>query len=207
MKLKLLLSGAVLIGAVAILFAADDSFQGAVVKKPYDALQHGQPTKTNSTQILYHGGPVMNVANTVYAIYYGTFPSTTQPIINDFLTSLSGSNPYGVNNTYNAGGVTPGVPFSYTFTAPSGSQNPSGTVYFDSYSQGAQLGSSSIPKIVAHAIAGGLPANENGVYLVITAPDVKIAGFCNSYCAYHTTSSSISSGKHIRYALDRKSVV
>jgi len=44
-----------------------------------------------------------------------------------------------------------------------------------------------IPKIIAHAISGGLPADPNGVYLVITAPDVKIAGFCNSFCAYHTT--------------------
>ena len=51
------------------------------------------------------------------------------------------------------------------------------------------------------AAGAGLPANQNGVYLVSTAPDVKIAGFCSSYCAYHTTSTAIYSGLHIRFAL------
>ena len=37
--------------------------------------------------------------------------------------------------------------------------------------------------------------------MVLTAPDVKISGFCTSFCAYHTSSTSIASGLHIRYAL------
>jgi hypothetical protein len=194
--------------AAAVLFtlSADDTFQGNVVKAPFDASNHGQGhSKMASSQILYHGGPVMNVANSVYVIYYGTFPSTTQPIINDFLTGLSGSPEYAVNNTYNdpTSHQPMPIPISYTFSAPvsHATRNPSGSVYQDNYSQGTQLSNSEIPKIVTHAISAGLPADQNGVYLVATAPDVKISGFCNSFCAYHNTSATIYSGLHIRYAL------
>jgi hypothetical protein len=194
--------------AAAVLFtlSADDTFQRNVVKRPYDGSQHGNgQAKTASTQILYHGGPVMNVGNSVYVIYYGTFPSTTQPIINDFLVGLSGSPEYAVNQTYNdpTAANPMSIPISYTFNPPgkNASTNPSGSVYLDGYSQGTQLSNSDIPKIVTHAIAAGLPADQNGVYLVLTAPDVKMSGFCNSFCAYHNTSSTIYNGLHIRYAL------
>lgn len=186
--------------------SADDTFQGNVIKKPFDSNTHqSNGNKTSGTQILYHGGPVMNQSNSVYVIYYGSFPATTQPIINDFLVGLSGSSQYGVNNTYNdptSSSPMP-IPLNYAFVAPPSNPNtnPSGSVYWDSYSQGTQLSTKDIPGIVTHAILGGLPANQNGVYLVVTAPDVKIAGFCTSYCAYHTTSTAIYSGLHIRFAL------
>jgi Phosphate-induced protein 1 conserved region len=200
--MKLALAAAALLAVVAFAYQ-DDTFQGVVVKKPFDPSVHGKGGKTSSTQILYHGGPVMNVSNTVYVIYYGTFPSTTEPIINDFLAALSGSSEYGVNQTYNAGGSTAGVPIHYAFAYPSASpvNGVSGSAYFDNYSQGAQLSNKAIPQIVANALAGGLPNNQNGVYLVLTAPDVKISGFCTSFCAYHTSSTAISAGLHIRYAL------
>ena len=208
MKLRLLAFAAVLGAAatLAIAFAGEDSFQGAVIKKPYDAASHGQPAKTASTQILYHGGPVMNQSNSLYVIYYGTFPATTQPIINDFLVGLSGSQEYGVNHTYNDPTASNPmfIPINYAFTPPkkNDSSNPSGSVYYDDYSQGTKLGNSSIPNIVANAINNGFKTpDQNGVYLVITSPDVKISGFCTSFCAYHTTSATMYSGLHIRYAL------
>ncbi len=77
-------------------------------------------------------------------------------------------------------------------------------VYIDNPpSQGSRIGSSAIPKIVQNAInaSGGLPADQNGVYFVLTAPDVKVSGFCKSYCAYHTSSTAIVAGKNIRFAL------
>jgi len=181
---------------------ANDTFEGNVVKKPFAAAKSG--SKTSSTQILYHGGPILNQSNSVYVIYYGTFPSTTQPIINDFLVGLNASQQYGVNSSYNIPNVAQStIPGTYAFVAPAAApaKNPSGSVYWDSYSHGTQLSNSSVPAIVSHAIAGGLPANENGIYLVVTAPNVKIAGFCNSFCAYHTSSTTIYNGLHIRYAL------
>lgn len=185
----------------------DDVPQTAVIKHPFHAGNQAANSANQSNQILYHGGPVMNQSNSVYIIYYGTgFAATTQPIINDFLSGLNGSAEYGVNGSYNAGPNTPAILPTYTFTAstPAPGASPSGSVYWDSYSQGSQLGSNTISKIVAHAIQAGLPSDANGVYLVVTSPDVKVSGFCNSFCAYHTHSTiSLSSGRNLdaRYAL------
>jgi hypothetical protein len=72
----------------------------------------------------------------------------------------------------------------------------------DSGSQGTSIGSNTIPSIVKYAItSGGLPADDNAIYIVMTAPTVKVSGFCSSYCAYHTVSTRIISGHTIHYAL------
>jgi hypothetical protein len=180
----------------------DSSFKGMALKDPFHLAIHGNPHTPASTQILYHNGPVMQ-SPSVYLIYYGNFPATTQPIINNFLTDLNGNvDPYLVNTTYYDNKNGPVLPF-YTFAAPI---NPSaantwdalGHVYWDNYSQGTQLGSNSIPAILTHALASKA-ADVNGVYMVITAPDVKISGFCSSFCAYHTDGAV--NGAHVRYAL------
>jgi hypothetical protein len=150
---------------------------------------------------LDHGGPVINQGVSVYVIYYGTaFASTTQDVINNFLYGLSQSPNYGVNATYY--GIPGTTHIQPTFTPPNQS---SGSVYQDtSYSQGTQLGNSSIPRIIAHALNAGLRYDQNGVYLVVTSPDVKISGFCSSFCAYHTDANvSITNNPsaHVRYAL------
>ena len=184
--------------------AGDEVSEKFIGKKPFHA---EAPRKTSaSTQILYHGGPVMNISNSVYVIYYGTgFASTTQAIINDFLFGLNGSAQFSVNGTYDAGPNTPLIPATYSFIPPQGNpgQNPSGSVYLDSGSQGKQLGSAAVPNIISNALQNGLPSDPNGVYLVVTSPDVKIAGFCASYCAYHTD-TNVNAGNgtaHVRYAL------
>jgi hypothetical protein len=190
-----------LVCSIAVL--AEDGPSPKAVKPPFDHATSGKRGITD-TQILYHGGPVMNQSNSVYVIYYGSFASTTQPIINNFLTALSGSPQFGVNSTYNDQASPPvPVPGTYSFTPPSPAPttNLSGSVYFDNYSQGTSLSDGTVRTIVTHAISGGLPANQNGIYLVITSPDVKVSGFCNSFCAYHSTSTAISQGLHIRYAL------
>src|SRR5579862_3658898 len=172
---------------------------GASIKQPFQPGDHPSKTKTGSTQILYHGGPVMNISNSVYVIYYGSdFAPTTQPIVNDFLTGLTGSAPYSVNTTYNQGGSSPYIPPSYRF------KGAAAYVYLDSGSQGSQLGTSSVPQIVANAINHGLPANPNGVYLVVSSPGTGVSGFCHSFCAYHNdTNVALANGDtaHIRYAL------
>src|SRR5690349_1282435 len=49
-------------------FCANDTFQGNVVKKPYDPSGNSKQPQSTNTQILYHGGPVMNLSNSVYVI-------------------------------------------------------------------------------------------------------------------------------------------
>ncbi len=206
MNIRVFTVAAALAAIAGLAFPAENTEPKSFsARKAFDP-DKGSHKSGNSTQILYHGGPVMNVSNSVYVIYYGTgFAPTTQAIIDDFLFGLNGSAQYSVNGTYNAGGNTPGIPPTYSFTPPSTTtgSGPSGSVYQDSGSQGTQLGTSSIPNIVAHALQNGLPYNANGVYLVVTSPNVKIAGFCKDYCAYHTDANVNGSGgeAHVRYAL------
>jgi hypothetical protein len=190
--------------ATFTLLSAGDGPQKDVVKPPYDPQVHAAHAHTSSAQILYHGGPVMVVSNSVYVIYYGNnFAATTQPILNDFFSSLTGSPEYAVNHSYTQPPGTTGVPINYAFVSPSATtpNSVSESVYYDSGTQGTSLGSSSIPAIVKNALAHGLPSHENAVYFVITSPDVAVSGFCKSFCAYHNHSSSIAPGMSIRYAL------
>lgn len=199
MRLSLILTLASF--TLSMAFCQNDTFQGIPAKKPFDSNGH---VKTNSSQILYHKGPVMHLP-AVYVIYYGTFPTTTQPIINNFLTDLnsqSSSDPYHVNTTY-YDNVNGNVQGTYMFLSPVGAPKSNtwdagGYVFWDDYSQGAQLSTSSIPKILAHAFTLKSP-DVNGMYLVVTAPDVKISGFCSSFCAYHTNTTV--NGADVRYAL------
>ena len=200
-----LLIMAVASAATFTLLSGGDNLQKDVGKPPYDPKVHGARGRASSAQILYHGGPVMVTANSVYVIYYGnSFASNTQDILNDFFVNVSNSPEYAVNATYNQPPGAATVPTNYAFTAPKGTpvlNSVNGSVYYDNYSQGKSLGSSSIPAIVKNAITNGLPGAQNAVYFVITSPDVSVSGFCKSYCAYHNHSSSIVPGMSIRYAL------
>ncbi|HEX6896314.1 MAG TPA: hypothetical protein VF146_13640 [Bryobacteraceae bacterium] len=178
------------------IFYAQDN-ERIVVKKPYN--QSSIHTKSGSTSILYHGGPVMtgSPAN-VYIIYYGDVPSGTQNIVNGFFTDLgtSANSYYTVNDSYYDSALKY-IASQFNFSSP-------GMIFNDNPpSQGTHIGSKDISKIIQHAISapGGLPADQDGVYFVITSPSVSVAGFCSSYCAYHTNSNAIVSGKNIRFAV------
>jgi len=178
--------------SIALGILRGDNSEQISIKLPFDAHQdkggHG-----GSTAIQYHGGPILGGTVGLYVIYYGAFnaahPIAAQSIVNDFLSSLSETPQFDVNTTYygtSQGNVTGslGVP----------------TIAYDAaYSQGTSLGSSSIPKIIQTAITNGLKADSTGVYFVITSPDVKVSGFCRSFCAYHTRTTI--SGIDIKYAL------
>ena len=177
-----------------------ESMEGVSVKKPYDQSDDKGRSKGGVPTILYHGGTVMTGPPVnVYVIYYGDVPVGSQNIVNTFFTDLraAAGSYYTVNDTYyDSSKKTVAATFDFSPVT--------GMVYIDNPpSQGSRIGSSAIPKIVQNAInaPGGLPADENGVYFVLTSPDVSVTGFCKSFCAYHTSSTTIVSGKHIRFAL------
>ena len=177
-------------------FAADNTERDGI-KKPYD---HSKQNSKASQTIVYRGGSVMTGAPVnVYLIYYGDVPLGSRNIINTFFADLrtAPNSFFRVNKTYyDSTNATISPTFDF---AP-----VNGMLYIDDPpSLGTHIGSTDIPKIVQHAIQapGGLPADENGVYFVLTAPTVSAAGFCKSYCAYHTSSTAIVSGKHIKFAL------
>ncbi|HSR07521.1 MAG TPA: hypothetical protein VLM42_10245 [Bryobacteraceae bacterium] len=204
-------TSAVVIGGLAAVtitlgLLSAESLQGIIPKKPFDQEKLTGGAKTRSNLITYHGGTVMTGAPVnVYVIYYGnTFLSSTPTILNTFFADLSTSPQFGVNSTYfDASNATIAPSFHFSPKVYNASSVPDGSLYLDSnYSQGTHIGSKDVPNIIQHAIqVNGLPADQDGVYFVLTAPDVAVSGFCTSFCAYHTTSTSIVAGLHIRYAL------
>ena len=52
---------------------------------------------------------------------------------------------------------------------------------------------------MAAKISNGLPKDTNGVYFVLTSPDVnETSGFCSHYCGWHTHGTI--AGSDIKYA-------
>ncbi|HEV2202324.1 MAG TPA: hypothetical protein VGR73_21105 [Bryobacteraceae bacterium] len=180
---------AVAVGMFAAGMLAADPPDRVVVKLPYE--QHQARGHGSNTTITYHGGAVMTGAPVnVYIVYYGAVDGGTQDIVNQFFTDLSSSPEYAVNSTY-YDAVPNYIAKTFRFVSLYEDNPPS---------QGTSVGSSTVPAILANAITGGhLPADSHGVYFVVTAPGMKVSGFCKSFCAYHT--STTISGTPIRYAL------
>jgi hypothetical protein len=149
----------------------------------------GSNSKVSPT-IAYHGGPVMLGTVNVYYIWYGNWSgNSATTILTDFANSIGGSPYYNINTTYsNGSGARVANSVSFAGTA------------FDNYSQGSTaLSDGAIQAIVSHAISsGGLPADANGVYFVLTSADVTKSGFCTSYCGWHTHGTI--AGRDIKYS-------
>ena len=193
----LLVFGLMAIATVALGVLSAEPGEHLVVKKPFGQHWDKAAPKSGGTQILYHGGAILLGTVPVYLIYYGDFQASTKDILNDFFTGLGGSAQFDVNTTYYDG--TP----AYI----SGLLNYSAAnVFLDSAaSQGTQVNSNTVLKILQHALAPStpnhLPVVDGAVYFVLPAPGIKVAGFCTSFCAYHSSSRGIVSGHTIRYAL------
>ena len=154
----------------------------------------GQPAST----ITYNGGPILNAGGTsIYIVYYGKFTAKDTQIINFWAQNIGASQLYAINTTY----------FDSTFLhIPTGLNfNPTTNTFNDNYSMGKNITDAQTQAIVANAISGGhLPNDQNGVYFVLTAQDVKQSSsfgtFCGVYCGYHGPSTSIVAGETIKYS-------
>ena len=147
-----------------------------------------------SFAIDYHGGPILNVGTSVYIVYYGSWPTISQQIINSFIGNLGGTPLHNIQTTYyDAAGVH--IPNTIKF-------NHKTNTYHDNYSLGKNLTDANVQTIVSNAIAGNhLPNDVNGVYFVLTAQDVNESAFggglCTLFCGYHSPSTSIVTGETI----------
>jgi hypothetical protein len=147
-------------------------------------------SRTTSTGISYHNGPVMTAPVKPYVIWYGNWSTNNATaIITDYLNTVSGSPYQQINATYYNAARTPvsaAVSVAATTT--------------DNYSQGkTNLSDNAITAVVSAAISSGrLPADPNGVYFVLTSADVSKSGFLTQYCGWHTASTI--AGTTIKYS-------
>jgi len=162
---------------------------GVQVTKP--AHRQGAPAVTTGNGINYHGGPIMPGTPNIYYIWYGTWDASgahltnrtsdspsTQSLLNNLITGLSGSSYEHINTTYgdNSANVS-------GFMAL-------GTSVSDAYSRGSVLLDSDIQAIVAAHAGTDLPKDTNGIYFVLTSSDVvEATGFCAVYCGWHTSAT------------------
>ena len=156
------------------------------------------PFNPPASTITYNGGPIMNNGLTaLYIVYYGTFTTKDQQIINYFAQNIGASSLYAINTTYFDGSFVP-IPAGVAF-------NSTTNVYFDNYSLGKTLTDANVQTIIKNAITGGhLPDDTNGIYFVLTATDVQESafggGFCTLFCGYHGPSTSIITGETLKYS-------
>ena len=140
--------------------------------------------------IEYHGGPVMVAPHNIYYIWYGNWTgNTATSILPRFVSGLNGSPYFNTNTSYTQGN---GQSVINTVTLS--------TQISDNYSRGSYLANSDIAAIVNNEIVTGqLPTDPNGVYFVLTSPDVhETSGFCTSFCGWHTHSTF--NGADIKFA-------
>jgi len=158
----------------------------------FGATAHASPKGARPTSNLtYHNGPVMVAAtNKVYYIWYGTqWDTASQNVLTNLGQNIGGSPYFNINTTY-YNGSNVHVQNSVTL---GGSTTNSGTY-------GSRLSDANIQSIVTDAIASGaLPADANGVYMVLTDKTVsESSGFCTQYCGWHTHATI--AGTDIKYA-------
>jgi hypothetical protein len=139
---------------------------------------------TRGAGIDYHGGPLLTAGPNVYLIWYGNWTPGAQAIIVDLIDGLGGSPYFNINTTYfNAAGVHVTNAVTLAGTA------------VDAYSHGKALSDSAVKAVVA----AQQPTDPQGVYFVLTSPDVnETSGFCTQYCGWHSHASI--NGRDIKYA-------
>ena len=145
---------------------------GKVIHETRDG--HASTLAGTTSAITYHNGPVILGTAKIYYIWYGDWSG------NSGANNIGGSPYFHINTTYYS--VSNSIKSSVSGLAKYGGSTT------DSGSQGTSLTDAGVHTVVAYAISSGrLPKDTNGVYFVLTAPNVKeTSGFCTQYCGWHT---------------------
>ncbi|HZE24610.1 MAG TPA: hypothetical protein VE054_11485, partial [Blattabacteriaceae bacterium] len=161
------------------------------VTKPFDsASQELAPIGAaivTGNGIEYNGGPVMLGPHNVYFIWYGNFSGNSAlTILPDLINGFGGSQYFNTNTTY--GDATGNIANTVTMAGAA----------FDNYSQGTALTGTTLNNVLLLPFNNGtLPVDPNGIYFVLTSPDVTLTfppapdgspqGFCTAFCGFHTS--------------------
>jgi hypothetical protein len=151
------------------------------ITKPFDPASQelapiGEAVVTGNG-IEYNGGPVMLGPHNVYFIWYGNFSGNVAlTMLPDLIKGFNGSQYFNTNTTY--GDVTGNIANSVAMAGQ----------VFDNYSQGTALNNTTFANVISAPLnAGTLPVDPNGIYFILTSPDVSMTGFCTTFCGFHTS--------------------
>lgn len=177
--------------------------QGAAVASNV-VTANGAASSANGIQ--YDGGPIIDDAPgvNVYFIWYGDWSgqATARHVLLNFIRHIGRSPWLAITTGYYS--LRPGL-----FGEP-GKDRVINAVHYrgatrDLYSVGSNLAGYQVYQAVAGAISSGaLPADPNGVYFLLTSPDVNEAGFGTRHCGWHSSTAAAGypaiAGVDIRYA-------
>lgn len=157
---------------------------------------HGKPGGGGTSNgISYHGGPVLQAATNVAAVYWaastiyngGPAPGSTtttgqdNSLVGYFMSHLSGSPYFNINSTYTDGsGKAIANVVNYTQFWANNSYNVP--------SNGQSVSDSQMLAMLQYGLNNGkLTYDLNTLYIIYTAGTVNLGGgFGTQYCAYHT---------------------
>ncbi|KAJ7544069.1 hypothetical protein O6H91_09G063400 [Diphasiastrum complanatum] len=134
----------------------------------------------------YHNGPVLSgpAPIKVYMLFYGSFSEPQKQIIRSFISSFNAPKQKG----------TPTVSTWWALTSKYTDQNGAavsqnvmigGEISDAAESFGKVLSKDDILKIVLKSLKVYPVTSPNSIYLVLTAADVSVDGFCQNYCGQH----------------------
>lgn len=138
----------------------------------------------------YHGGRTMLGEIRVYLIWYGEWSRHSAiHLLPEFVDALGGSPYFGINTTY-----------PDALGRAVGNEVALFGVGIDRYSRGTALNEADVQAVVERAIRlRVLPADEAGVYFVLTSADVnETSGFCSKHCSWHGYGNI--DGRTLKYA-------
>ena len=133
-----------------------------------------------SASPIYNGGQVISGTPDVYYIWYGNWGTdSAQSLLPSFVSGLSGTSYLATDKTMGGDGLV----------------NFDGSAYISSTSNsslflgGLSSPSTQIKSIVLAALSDKLlPYDSKGIYDVLTAPGLNVAGFNTQFCGYHDSS-------------------
>jgi Phosphate-induced protein 1 conserved region len=188
-----------LVLVIAVCFACCAFAQNSATThalRPFDKNQPRPDANCNGNpcDINYNGGPVFEVAPTVYIVWYGGWKKKDKSVIDYYFAHLGGSTQNKINTTYTD---------STSKHIPNKVKHSAANDYHDNYSLGKTINDTGIQQVVANAIKNKhLPDDVNGIYFVLTYKDViDNDGFCSQFCGYHSPSTSIVKGETIKYSM------
>jgi hypothetical protein len=176
------------------LFANVANAQVVGIVKPFDPANLQQAPTPASQQLTpigeavvtgngieYHGGPIMPGPHNVYFIWYGNWTgNNATTILPELISGFGGSLYFNTNTTYGD-----------TNSNIANTVSMAGQV-FDSGSKGTALTNATLLQVISAPLnSGAFPVDPNGIYFVLTSPDVSLTtgttSFCTTYCGFHTS--------------------
>jgi hypothetical protein len=151
----------------------------------------------------YHMGPVVSGSPTnLFLIWYGQWEAPAQAVLRDFLASLSAPAPSPAvsdwwSHTPRLYTDQTGANVTATFVV-AGEHSDAG------YSHGASLKRIDMQSIIRTAVVAYPDPLQldpyNGVYLVLSSPDVQVEEFCRAMCGFHYFTFASVVGVTVPYA-------